>query len=134
MLFDDLTNKNNENVKEKDELNRRVSSLETELQNKSNEVENLKAQASAKDNALQSAKDSVAIPSVAFFFRNISTLLLRNTFSPRNLDCVAFLFIDGGCEGFLNSVTLLSWFIPTLLFPDGLTRGHATQSCAKQAN
>merc|ERR1719342_580676 len=63
---------------------------------------------------------------VAFLFRNIGAHLLRNRLHLGNLDGMAFLFILGGCEGFLYGVTLLARFIPAFLLINSLTAGNTT--------
>jgi len=84
------------------------------------------------------------IPSVALFFvlsmanffklvvatllRYIMAFLNRNRVNLGNLDAVTFLLIVGRSKRFLNSVTLLSWFIPALLIPDNVAAG-GTSKC-----
>ena len=58
--------------------------------------------------------------------RNILALLLRHAFYLRHLDRVALLLIVGSGEWLLHRVTLLSGFIPTLLFPYSLAAGNAS--------
>merc|ERR1712002_1258707 len=91
-------------------------------------------------------------------FRYFLTLLLWNRFSPGNLDIMALFswlvvhfsvphsfallfvissalfFIGSHLMGYLNSVTFLSRFIPTLFFPDCITGRNATVGtpCQKQ--
>merc|ERR1712168_1555826 len=94
--------------------------------------------------------------SFTLLFRYFLTLLLWNRFSPGNLysmalfswlvvhfsvpHSVALLFIFSGAlfiirshfMWYLNSVTFLSRFIPTLFFPDSITGRHTTIGAANQ--
>merc|ERR1712168_777270 len=94
--------------------------------------------------------------SFTLLFRYFLTLLLWNRFSPGNLysmalfswlvvhfsipPSVALLFIFSGAlfiiRGhflwYLNSITFLSRFIPTLFFPNSITGRHATVGTTNQ--
>merc|ERR1711931_604604 len=93
---------------------------------------------------------------ISLFFRYFFTLLLWNRFSPGNLysmalfswlvvhfsvpHSVALLFILSGAlfiirshfMWYLNSITFLSRFIPTLFFPNSITGRHTTIGAANQ--
>merc|ERR1711887_49871 len=84
----------------------------------------------------------ILIFSFTLFFRYFLTLLFWNRLSPGNLNSMALFsrlvvhlsvphsatllfiisgalfFVGGHFMWYLNSVTLLSWFIPALIFPD----------------
>merc|ERR1712168_1671169 len=94
--------------------------------------------------------------SFTLFLRYFFTLLLWNRFSPGNLysmalfswlvvnfsvpHSVALLFIFSGAlfiirshfMWYLNSVTFLSRFIPTLFFPNSITGRHTTVGTTNQ--
>jgi len=64
---------------------------------------------------------------VTALLRHITAFLNRNRVDLRNLDGMTLLFIVGRNKRFLNSVTLLSWFIPALLIPDSVAAGSTTK-------
>jgi len=61
---------------------------------------------------------------LALLLRNILTFLFRNRVDLGNLDGVTLLFIDSGGKGLLHIVTLLTRFIPALIFPNSGTNGE----------
>merc|ERR1719481_2102784 len=61
---------------------------------------------------------------LALLFRNILTFLLRNRVDLGNLDDVALFLVHSGGKGLLHIVTLLTRFIPALIFPNSGTNGE----------